>query len=144
MLRNFSPGKRQAEAGWDQAHIHQIGDVGFALGDGSGFIQYHRADGMGDFRASADLIKIPFSAPFPVPTIMAVGVARPSAQGQEMTNAEIPMERAKEKGSPMNSQTIIARTAMEITMGTNTPLTRSASLEMGALEELASSTKRMI
>ncbi|HIE18871.1 TPA: hypothetical protein EYP75_04005, partial [Candidatus Bathyarchaeota archaeon] len=26
------------------------------------------------------------SAPFPVPTIIAVGVARPTAQGQEITN----------------------------------------------------------
>ena len=91
--------------------------------------------------ASADLIKIPFSAPFPVPTMMAVGVARPKAQGQEMTSTEMPMERAKENGSPTSSHTIMARTAIEITMGTNTPLTRSASLEIGALEELASSTK---
>lgn len=94
--------------------------------------------------ASADLIKIPFSAPFPVPTMMAVGVARPKAQGQEMTSTEMPMERAKENGSPTSSHTIMARTAIEITMGTNTPLTRSASLEIGALEELASSTKRII
>ena len=31
--------------------------------------------------ASPDLMRIPFSAPFPVPTMMATGVARPSAQG---------------------------------------------------------------
>ena len=45
-------------------------------------------------RASADLIRIPFVAPLPVPTIIAVGVASPSAQGQEMTRMEIPIERA--------------------------------------------------
>ena len=39
-------------------------------------------------RYSADFIKIPFSAPFPVPTIMAVGVARPRAHGQAMTSVE--------------------------------------------------------
>ncbi len=33
---------------------------------------------------------------------------------------------------------------MAITTGTNMPLILSASLEMGALDELASSTKRMI
>ena len=45
-------------------------------------------------RASADLIRMPFVAPLPVPTIIAVGVASPSAQGQEMTRMEIPIERA--------------------------------------------------
>ena len=34
----------------------------------------------------ASLIKIPFSAPFPMPTIMAVGVAKPNAQGQAIIN----------------------------------------------------------
>jgi hypothetical protein len=32
------------------------------------------------------LIKIPFSAPFPTPTIIAVGVASPKAQGQATIN----------------------------------------------------------
>lgn len=74
--------------------------MGLALRDSAGFVQYHRADGMGHLQCLADLIKIPFSAPFPVPTMMAVGVARPKAQGQEMTSTEMPMERAKENGSP--------------------------------------------
>ena len=43
--------------------------------------------------ASADLIKIPLAAPRPVPTIIAVGVARPRAQGQEITSTEMAMER---------------------------------------------------
>lgn len=34
---------------------------------------------------SHPFIRIPFDAPIPVPTIMAVGVASPSAQGQAMT-----------------------------------------------------------
>ena len=39
-------------------------------------------------RSSASLFlnRMPFSAPLPVPTMMAVGVARPSAQGQAMTS----------------------------------------------------------
>ena len=45
-------------------------------------------------RASADLIRMPFVAPLPVPTIIAVGVASPSAQGQEITRMEIPIESA--------------------------------------------------
>ena len=35
-------------------------------------------------RASAERMRTPNSAPFPVPTIMDVGVARPRAQGQAM------------------------------------------------------------
>lgn len=34
-------------------------------------------------RASPDLMRIPFSAPLPVPTMMATGVARPRAHGRE-------------------------------------------------------------
>ena len=41
-------------------------------------------------KASADLIKIPWLAPLPVPTIIATGVAKPSAQGQEIINTETP------------------------------------------------------
>ena len=34
--------------------------------------------------ASPPLIRMPFSAPLPVPTMIAVGVARPRAHGQAM------------------------------------------------------------
>ena len=37
-------------------------------------------------RLSASLINIPISAPLPIPTIMAVGVASPKAHGQATTN----------------------------------------------------------
>ena len=95
-------------------------------------------------RASADLIRIPLLAPLPVPTIMAVGVARPSAQGQEMTRTEMPIDRANSKPYPNSSQTMTAISAMLITTGTNTPLTLSASFAIGALELVASSTSRTI
>ena len=75
-------------------------------------------------RASADLIRIPLLAPLPVPTIIAVGVARPSAQGQEMTRTEMLIDRANSKPYPNSSQTMTAISAMLITNGTNTPLTR--------------------
>ena len=45
---------------------------------------------------------------------------------------------------PVSSQTAVASRAMPMTTGTKTPLTLSASLEMGALEALASSTRWMI
>jgi len=39
---------------------------------------------------SPPLIKTPKDAAIPVPTMTAVGVARPSAQGHAITNVEIP------------------------------------------------------
>ena len=95
-------------------------------------------------RASPDLIRIPFSAPFPVPTIMATGVASPSAQGQEITSTAMPQDRANSKSAPLISHTRTVSRAMVMTMGTNTPAILSAILAMGALLELASSTRRMI
>ena len=94
--------------------------------------------------ASADLIKIPFVAPLPVPTMIAVGVASPRAQGQEITKTEMPMDNANSKPYPANNQTTIAASAIVITTGTNTPLTLSASFAIGALELVASSTNRTI
>ena len=47
--------------------------------------------------ASALLMSMPNSAALPVPTMMATGVARPSAQGQEMTSTEMALERANSK-----------------------------------------------
>ena len=94
--------------------------------------------------ASADLMRMPFRAPVPVPTIMAVGVARPRAQGQEMTSTEMTMLRAKGILSPAISQIIPASSAMPITAGTKMPLILSASRAIGALEEAASSISRMI
>jgi len=48
-------------------------------------------------RTSARLMIIPREAAIPVPTITAVGVARPSAQGHAMTSVEMPKFRAKTK-----------------------------------------------
>lgn len=62
--------------------------------------------------------KIPKLAPLPVPTIIAVGVASPKAQGQEITNTQIPIDKANSKLSPLNSQMIVAIIASVITIGT--------------------------
>jgi len=45
-------------------------------------------------RISAPLIRIPYEAATPVPTMTAVGVANPRAQGQAMTSVEIPKLKA--------------------------------------------------
>ena len=90
--------------------------------------------------AAAVRIIMPSSAPLPVPTMMAVGVARPSAQGQEMTSTAMARFSAAAKPAPSSIHAAKATSAMPMTTGTNTPLTRSASREMGALELAAAST----
>ena len=93
---------------------------------------------------AAERIMMPSSAPLPVPTMMAVGVARPSAQGQEITSTAMACFSAAGTPPPMASHTMNVTSAMPITTGTNTPLTRSASREMGAFELAAASTSRTI
>ncbi len=82
-------------------------------------------------RISPPLIKIPNSAPFPVPTMMAVGVASPKAQGQAITNTATIFKRACVKAfSPVAKkfQPANVRSAITITIGTKIPETVSASL----------------
>ena len=76
--------------------------------------------------------------------MMATGVARPKAQGQLITSTETALAREKPISSPAISQTSRVRTATEITAGTKTPDTRSATLAMGALVAAASLTIWMI
>ena len=95
-------------------------------------------------RDTAVLNKMPFFAPKPFPTIIATGVASPRAQGQLMTSTEMPLAKAKPKSWPANSQTRVVITAMVITVGTNTPETRSATLAIGAFVAAASLTIWMI
>ena len=95
-------------------------------------------------RLSADLMRMPYSAAFPVPTMIATGVARPRAQGQEMTSTAMALDRANSKSCPATIHTMAVRMAMPMTTGTKMPLTLSASLAMGAFEFPASSTRRMI
>ena len=95
-------------------------------------------------RYSADFIKIPFSAPFPVPTMMATGVARPSAHGQEITSTEIALVSANENSAPVSIHTMNVTMAIPMTVGTKIPETLSAKRAIGAFEEEASSTRRII
>ena len=87
---------------------------------------------------------MPFFAPMPLPTMMATGVARPSAQGQEMTRTEMALAMAKLKGFPASSQPARVTRAMPMTAGTNTPDTLSAMRARGALVAAASETVLMI
>jgi len=64
---------------------NDLGYHGFSNGDGSRFVKDDRINVAGGFQTSASRIRMPCSAAFPNPTIRAVGVASPSAQGQAMT-----------------------------------------------------------
>ena len=87
--------------------------------DSACFIEDRTVDLAEQFKRSALLKRMPRRAPRPVPTMMAVGVARPSAQGQEMTRTEMAHVSAKEKSRPRKSHTTSVRRAMPITTGTN-------------------------
>ena len=98
-------------------------------------------------KLSAFLIRIPFCAPFPTPTMIAVGVASPRAHGQAMTKMptkeSIPLVTASEKGrncKPITSHISNVSTAITSTTGTNTPEIRSATFCIGARDPCASST----
>eukprot|EP00955_Chlamydomonas_euryale_P090993 364588-Chlamydomonas_euryale.AAC.13 len=103
-------------------------------------------------------MRIPSVAARPVPTMTAVGVARPSAQGHAMTTTEMPNSSAKRNGvwpsgsheagyacaHPQDAHTIHVASAMQMTTGTNTADTVSANACTGALLSCACCTSRTI
>src|SRR5690554_1138554 len=97
-------------------------------------------------RLSASLISMPFSAALPTPTIMAVGVASPKAQGQAITSTVTMASRPCTTPllPPHRSQAPKVRTAMPSTTGTKTAAILSTSFCTGALLPWASRTVCMI
>ncbi len=95
--------------------------------------------------ASASRMIIPFSAALPVPTIIAVGVARPSAHGQATTSTATAFIRANSKAGsgPQKNQSKNEIIEMAKTTGTKYPVTVSAYFWIGALDDCASSTNFM-
>ena len=87
-------------------------------------------------RASAFFIKIPFSAPLPVPTIIAVGVAKPIAQGQAIIKTPIKFNKAKLKAGLGPKKYHIKNVIKAITTTTGTKILAilSANLCIGAFE----------
>ena len=73
-----------------------------------------------DSRISGPLIRMPSCAPRPVPTRSAVGVARPSAQGQAMMRTATAAVKAAAGSPSMTSQPISVASESRITTGTNT------------------------
>ncbi len=97
-----------------------------------------------DSRTSGPLMRMPSWAPRPVPTISAVGVARPRAHGQAMIRTATAAVKAAVGLSVISSQVTQVPSARASTTGTKTPEIRSASRCTSALPFCASSTSRAI
>src|SRR5699024_1040452 len=71
-------------------------------------------------KCSPPLNEIPFSAARPVPTIIEVGVVRPNAHGQAITNTAILAVNASSNSPGVTNviQTINVSTAIPTTIGT--------------------------
>ena len=95
-------------------------------------------------RISPPLMMTPSWAPRPVPTMIAVGVANPRAQGQAMMSTATAAVKASVAGWPVASHATNVPRAMTSTAGTNTAATRSTRRCTGAREPWASSTSRTI
>ena len=93
---------------------------------------------------STPLMTIPICAARPLPTINAVGVAKPSAQGHAIINTATAAVNASEVDEPTKNHPINVAIDNPITVGTKIPLTRSASLWTGAFVVCASLTRRVI
>ncbi len=89
---------------------------------------------------------MPARAPRPAPTMIAIGVASPSAHGQAMISTATAFTNAYAKRGcgPQMSHARNVSPEAAITAGTNTPATRSASRWMGARLRCASPTMRTI
>ena len=99
-----------------------------------------------DSSTSGPLMRMPSWAPRPVPTISAVGVARPRAQGQAMIStatAAVNAVAALSVAAAVSQNPSVAA-ARAITTGTKTADTRSARRWTWALPVWASSTRRAI
>mmetsp|Transcript_25611 Transcript_25611/g.77208 ORF Transcript_25611/g.77208 Transcript_25611/m.77208 type:complete len:349 (-) Transcript_25611:275-1321(-) len=108
-------------------------------------------------RTAPPLTSTPMRAPTPVPTMTAVGVARPSAQGHATTTTDTPNRSAKRNGSRSSShvsgtppktqpryQPRNVQVPQKMMNGVNLDATASANCWTGALLSCASSTRRAI
>ena len=97
-------------------------------------------------RLSASFIRIPLSAPLPIPTMIAVGVASPRAHGQAMISTVTMARRPWVKPSTGSSSIhkMKESKAMAMIAGTKTAAILSTSFCTGALLPCASCTIAMI
>jgi hypothetical protein len=92
--------------------------------------------------AWASRTRMPRWAARPVPTIRAVGVARPSAHGQAITSTDTACTSAASQSPAARPQPSRVTAASASTAGTNTSATRSTVFWIAGLRACASSTMR--
>ena len=149
MLRAALDGGRQLQHAVlvRPAHRAHRDDRWLAGGERAGLVEDDgvHAPGHLERRAAADRARRP-APPVPVPTMTAVGVARPMAQGQAMMSTEMAETSANVRAGsgPSSNQATNVMAARTMTSGTNHSVTRSAMRWMGALEPCASRTMRTI
>src|SRR3989344_8372204 len=87
-------------------------------------------------REAASFTKMPRDAALPEETIIAIGVASPSAHGHAMMRTATKLTRAKLNAGvgPKKNQTIKVVTAITTTTGTKYDETRSARRWIGAFD----------
>ena len=95
-------------------------------------------------RAAISLMRIPDRAALPVPTMMAVGVASPNAQGQAITSTATLLRMALCQSPPSSPHNNRVSRAIPSTTGTNRALILSTSRCTGALPACADSTRAMM
>src|SRR3989338_8316017 len=101
--------------------------------------------GLAFSKASPPFIKMPDSIPLAVPTISAVGVASPKAQGQETTSTATAKSMEAAKFNPkIKYQRAKVKSAKTTTAGTKYSEILSATSWIGALVACASSINRTI
>ena len=94
--------------------------------------------------ASPFRINIPSFAPIPEPTISAVGVAKPNAHGQAITNTATLMPIALLKSPEKYHQPENVKRANTKIIGTKIEVILSASFCIGTFELCALSTKSIM
>ena len=112
-----------------------LGELHPPLRDRPGLVEHDRVSRRVRSSTSGPLIRMPSCAPRPVPTISAVGVASPRAQGQAMIKTATAAVKAAETDVPSTSQPTSVASEIAITTGTKTAETRSASRWTGALPD---------
>ena len=114
------------------------------VGDGPGLVEQDGVDAARGLEHLGPLMSRPSCAPRAVPTMSAVGVARPSAQGQAMMRTATAALTASPAPCPATSQPASVASASPTTTGTKTAETRSARRWTCALPDWASATSRAI
>ena len=128
----------------DRAFTAMTRDLWPAFGQRAGLVEHHDIDLLAALQRLAVLDQMPRRAPRPVPTMMAVGVAKSERAGTGDHQHGYGRNEALLAVASDRYQPTAVTTAMQSTIGTKMPDTRSASFWIGALLPCASATSLTI